>query len=1113
MYLTSLSHLSPLFLLGTSYAITATASTSVPRTNTHGPLSSASNEPVLITTAEGLIEFSKEVNGGKNYSGKTVYLGADIDFTKELSEKFSPIGHNNYFLGSFDGRGHVISNLAIENAKYNFGLFGYSRGIAIRNVVLGPSCSVNATSSSSVYAGGIMGECKSVYSECLIENAVNMADISTEIKGYNSYMGGIIGMSSISNYGGTIRNCANYGNIHVVQPKRSSSYYVGGIAGYTEEYFKISRAVGSVKNCVNAGEIQYNGSNGTLYAGGICGYFEIGVIKNCVNTGTVQSQLEKYVGAIVGYLGARSSWTTVENCYWDGNSSSSCVGEKDPRTTIKESAWFDDTTFELNESVSAPGYKGNSLIDALNAFASQASVQKYSKWLLNADNSLATFEISGRSASLVAVDSQLILMPDLANSASTVFGGWYTDAGCTVPFAGPEISEDVMLYGLEKEDRNKYTVAFDTQGGLPVEQITAECGSVVMLPNVSKRLRYEFLWWETDSGDAVFGELAMPPYNITLHAVWLSTSISTPQEFIDFSNIVYFYGKEYSGTTVYLDADIDFSGGLSEKLNDTSEFCGTFDGQGHVIRNLVYRNVFNCVGLFPNPTDLTVRNVVMDSSCSYPVSRIYEKYGNKDIGGIVGLFKGSELLIENCVSMANISVDTLLSSRDPHIYIGGILGRALYEHGKETIKNCANYGNIKIIGKVMYSGVGGIAGSLTGLDAKVMNCINYGAVNPASGEEVYLGGIVGLINVKDSVIENCVNAGSTKYGLSDFAGAIVGYNVKNQTKIAHCFWTSECWIEEAVGSGTIVVDTHNITISEQSVKDLNDYQMTHEMRNWNKWVHNKDKGNVTFVIKHDGNAEARWTAVGSELLLLASPADDDDEDKSFSGWFTDSSYDTHLTAPAISGAEAVLYGRWCDITVTFDAGDVFVSPDHKGVIYGKTYGELPVPEKVGHTFVGWDTEKGVISNGTVVAINESHTAHAIIVINNYTLTFDFKNKNVVSSLVTFNDTIVYPEAAKRTGYSFRWNDTIERMPAHDVTISAVWTMEQSLLVTLIAVPIVVFVVVVIVVIVIVVVIYKRKNKKKTGSGNGGYDDDDDDLRKPLGSFSSYGWNEETDDEN
>ena len=57
-----------------------------------------------IKNANGLITFSKNVNSGSTYSGTTVFLDADIDFSGGLSEQFEPIGKSwsYYFRGTFD---------------------------------------------------------------------------------------------------------------------------------------------------------------------------------------------------------------------------------------------------------------------------------------------------------------------------------------------------------------------------------------------------------------------------------------------------------------------------------------------------------------------------------------------------------------------------------------------------------------------------------------------------------------------------------------------------------------------------------------------------------------------------------------------------------------------------------------------------------------------------------------------------------------------------------------------------------------------------------------------------------------------------------------------------
>ena len=94
-----------------------------------------------ISNATELVELSNIVNEGSFDSETTVFLESDIDFTTELSNSFRTIGDSldNYFDGTFDGQGHKISNLKTDTSMQYAGLFGYSSGLTIKNVVLDSS--------------------------------------------------------------------------------------------------------------------------------------------------------------------------------------------------------------------------------------------------------------------------------------------------------------------------------------------------------------------------------------------------------------------------------------------------------------------------------------------------------------------------------------------------------------------------------------------------------------------------------------------------------------------------------------------------------------------------------------------------------------------------------------------------------------------------------------------------------------------------------------------------------------------------------------------------------------------------------------------------------------
>ena len=108
-----------------------------------GVLMDAFGAEVWITSVNEFIDFSKAVNSGTTYEGTTVFLDSDIDLTEKT---FEPIGnYSNYFLGVFDGQGHLIRNLNMTSSSQYIGLFGYSRGLTIRNVILDSSCSITSS--------------------------------------------------------------------------------------------------------------------------------------------------------------------------------------------------------------------------------------------------------------------------------------------------------------------------------------------------------------------------------------------------------------------------------------------------------------------------------------------------------------------------------------------------------------------------------------------------------------------------------------------------------------------------------------------------------------------------------------------------------------------------------------------------------------------------------------------------------------------------------------------------------------------------------------------------------------------------------------------------------
>ena len=257
-----------------------------------------------INNAQELINFAKKVNAGTTYSGYTVYLNTGIEFTSALSQQFPMIGN---FLGIFNGQGHTISNLKLSASAPNLGLFGYSTGLTIQNLVIDSFCSITNTGSRSGlrYTGGFIGCCDSNAKLCSIENSVNMADVSfTGSTGNDVAVGGFAGRIY---YGALFRNCANYGT--VTNSGSGSPIHIGGLVG---DFDHNSR---NVINCFNYGKIKNSVAVANrVWVGGLIGEIREGTVAvtNCANSGTFTYTQSDSVGNIVG---AGAANNTIHHCF------------------------------------------------------------------------------------------------------------------------------------------------------------------------------------------------------------------------------------------------------------------------------------------------------------------------------------------------------------------------------------------------------------------------------------------------------------------------------------------------------------------------------------------------------------------------------------------------------------------------------------------------------------------------------------------------------------------------------------------------------------------------------------------------------------------------------
>lgn len=283
----------------------------------------------MISSAEDMLVFREMVEDAikktteekpHNVPGGVVdaILTEDIDMSSVCSPEaggWKPIGKNaftvgegedernvdGYYSGVFNGNGHTISNLYINEANGAAGLFLNIYHGEIQNLTISDSEILGVTENRLSY-GGTAAIASYLERDAILRNCV-ISDTVTVTGTYN--VGGLAGYATEGQERETlIEGCENHAVV-------TGSQRVGGILAVSTENVR-------VYNCSNYGTV-----TGTEdYVGGIVGspagdsYYH-GLIAGCVNYGNVVSENGDSVGGIAGLNG-----TTIRYCVNAGSVSS-----------------------------------------------------------------------------------------------------------------------------------------------------------------------------------------------------------------------------------------------------------------------------------------------------------------------------------------------------------------------------------------------------------------------------------------------------------------------------------------------------------------------------------------------------------------------------------------------------------------------------------------------------------------------------------------------------------------------------------------------------------------------------------------------------------------------
>lgn len=507
------------------------------------------------------------------------------------------------------------------------------------------------------------------------------------------YVGLVLGVGTTKS---KLENCESRGSV-------TGCSYVGGIAGLIANNCFVT-------SCTNRATVKnYPGTSGA-YFGGIVGYGT--GLSFCANYADITAEGSS-VGGLVGYVFPDINNEGMSNCMNVGN----VIGKQNVGGLAGECFAPQNTNNYSSGRVEATNQYAGLLVgkygnDPSKAFANTYYVEEG----LVVENGTATagkyYGDGTISASAQAVHQADVASGKLATMLASVNSTWGQDLeqknsypvlnGKTVYFSGSKSCNGHLLSEAYTNDQTKETAT-------PAHSQEYEDGEFCTVCHESRELHGK--------------GTANDPY--------LISNVAQLEYLRDQSNLG--NGQITAHAKLVNDIDLAYASASSWiPVSKSNAFAGTFDGNGHCIRNL-YSSFYQggYVGLFGYVNGATIKNLtvegVIESSCA-------------NQGMIAGQSVGANFY--NCVAKGRINTS---GSAD---YVGGITGWVTRNSPSiPVVRGCASYVDIVSTGTF----AGGIIGKSN--HSIIMEaCANYGNVTG----KVNVGGLMGYTDPQsDSHITNC----------------------------------------------------------------------------------------------------------------------------------------------------------------------------------------------------------------------------------------------------------------------------------------------------------------------------------------------------------------------
>ena len=541
-----------------------------------------------VSTAEQLAGLASLVNEGTSFEGKTIKLGADI-ILNENSENYkewettapekewTPIGITyNGFAGTFDGCGHIISGLYINENETNihYGLFAKTVGtithvqvinsyieansylggivgyigdsgeitkcsfVGIIKAKLEDANNQSASNSTPLYCGGICGQfaygsnIESCYFKGKIEAEINSC---SDFGGKN--IGGIVGAS----VAGAIKDCYNEGTIIVSGSENSLiSISIGGIAG----------SAYSIYGCYNIGAVTVSVENSPLSAnayppvttGGIVGSADIGGVKYCYNTGAISNQVETGTNYKIGEIVGNASSATLENNYilsTDESTTTGITSATEEQFKSGEVAWnlrgpftLDDrTTIGYGQALDENGKYIDDESPVLLAFEENEGTEVYQLKLKVNDSDKGTIYRNSKESNLLSEDEYNELLQDAVEKDLV----WKDEEGNVIVSGNKYIpTKDIALtatIGNVYDINTKVTP--EDAGTISVKESAAEGETVSFTVTPKEGYELSSTYYIEEGKEeqvSITNTFSMPASNITIYAIFTEIETEEPEQ-------------------------------------------------------------------------------------------------------------------------------------------------------------------------------------------------------------------------------------------------------------------------------------------------------------------------------------------------------------------------------------------------------------------------------------------------------------------------------------------------------------------------------------------------------------------------------------------------------